>query len=121
MEQDQQWTVSIPDEVDRETLKLVLPKSFDLAHPTPTTLASLYKSLSESATELQALRADLDSANADVERRDVELEQAIRDKQNATAKLETSLRSAKGELSQVKEERDRLGKFVDATHPFPLY
>jgi nucleoprotein TPR len=102
------FVVSIPEDIDLESLSDLLPGT-SLTSPSPEAIIALYRLLLAQALEGRSITQELDEARAEVEKKDVELDQALQDRESMSKELETSLESVQAQFNQMKEERDKLG------------
>ncbi|KAF8967178.1 hypothetical protein BDZ97DRAFT_1917117 [Flammula alnicola] len=100
-------TVTIPEDIDEDTLSSVVPE-INLTSITSEDVLTLYRMLVTQAVNLDATERERDESRAELERKDVELDQALQDKESSAKELEESAESVHEELKQVKQERDQL-------------
>lgn len=108
-DQMQPFVVSIPDDIDLDSLSDLLPGT-SLTSPSSETIVALYRLLLAQALEGRSITQELDEARAEVEKKDVELDQALQDRESMSRELETSLNSVHTQLDQMREERNKLGR-----------
>ena len=99
--------ISIPDDVDPDTLAALLP-GISLDSPSPDNILALYRLVMEQADEIDAKQQSIDEARADIEKKDVELDQALQDKETLSSDLDSQIQTLQDELKEVKSERDKL-------------
>jgi nucleoprotein TPR len=102
-------SLSLPDDVDVDSLALLLPDVSFTALTAGGAIA-LLKLVQSQAMIVDNAQRELEECKADGERKDVELDQALQDKETTAHELETALQAANHELTVAKEERDRLGE-----------
>lgn len=102
------FVVSIPDDVDLESLSDFLPET-NLTSPSPESIIALYRLLLAQALEGRSITQELDEARAEVEKKEVELDQALQDRESMTKDLEAALEGVQIQFNQMKDERDKLG------------
>lgn len=108
VDESHNFVVSIPEDVDLESLSDLLP-GISLTSPSPEAIIALYRLLLVQALEGRSITQELDETRAEVEKKDVELDQALQDRESMSRELETSLESVHSQFNQMKDERDKLG------------
>ena len=109
VDESHSFVVSIPEDVDLESLSEFLPGT-NLTSPSPEAIIALYRLLLVQALEGRSITQELDEARAEVEKKDVELDQAFQDRESLSRDMETSLENVHAQLNQMRDERDKLGK-----------
>lgn len=107
VDESHNFVVSIPEDVDLESLSDLLP-GISLTSPSPEAIIALYRLLLVQALEGRSITQELDETRAEVEKKDVELDQALQDRESMSRELETSLESVHSQFNQMKDERDKL-------------
>jgi nucleoprotein TPR len=108
---DAPFTVHLPENIDLDTLKTLLP-DFDVVHPTPEAILSVYQLILRQNEQLEDVAQDRDAARADVTRCEVELDQALQDRDVQTRQLRTSLDETQAELVKSQRLIHELGQSI---------
>ncbi|PBK97398.1 hypothetical protein ARMGADRAFT_637587 [Armillaria gallica] len=106
-QEDTSLSVTIPDDLDVDTLSTLIPNS-TLAYPSPDTILALYRLALSQAADLDATQRTADDLRAQAEKTDVELDQALQDKESLSRDLGSQLEATQAEVKELKQERDQL-------------
>ncbi|XP_006462514.1 hypothetical protein AGABI2DRAFT_71914 [Agaricus bisporus var. bisporus H97] len=107
-QQDEHFSIPVPDDVDTATLSNLLPGT-NITSPSSECIVSIYRLLIGQRLELEDSQEALENAQAEVQRKDVELDQALQDRETGMKETEAQVEAAQEELKKVKLERDELG------------
>jgi nucleoprotein TPR len=101
--------IDMPADPDLEQLAELIP-DIDPSTVTSENVLALYRLLVYYASDLSATQREFEQAQADGERKDVELEQALQDRETAQKEFQVTIEQQQAEVTQLKQERDQLGK-----------
>ena len=101
-------TVTLPSDIDEETLSDLLPEA-NLSSISSEDVVALYRLIVTQAVNLDTSERERDDARADLVRKDIEFDQVLQDKESSLKEMEASAEDAHGELTRIKQERDQLG------------
>ncbi|KAK0441608.1 hypothetical protein EV421DRAFT_2082889 [Armillaria borealis] len=104
---DTSLSVTIPDDLDVDTLSTLIPNA-TLAYPSPDTILALYRLALSQVADLDATQRTVDELRAQAEKTDVELDQALQDKESLSRDLGSQLEATQTEVKELKQERDQL-------------
>ncbi|KAJ6452550.1 hypothetical protein C8R47DRAFT_265654 [Mycena vitilis] len=106
-EDGQRLTISLPSDIDLDTLSELLPNT-SITSQTPEGIVELYRRLVDLASDLDTALRERDENRGQTEKLEVELDQALQDKEALAKELEVSADNFQVELNQVKRQRDEL-------------
>ena len=104
------FSVSLPSDIDLDTLSTLIPGE-PLETPSEDTVLHLYRTLLAHATQVEATTREVEELRAEAEKKEIELDQAYQDRENDKKELENLADGLQKELTTIKTERDELGMF----------
>jgi len=111
-------TVTLPADIDEDTLSSLLPET-NLTSISSEDVIALFRLVVSQVLSLDNSERERDDARAELERKDIELDQVLQDKEGLSKDLEASVEAAIEELNLVKQERDQLGSYFNLSlHAF---
>ena len=111
-------TVTLPADIDEDTLSSLLPET-NLTSISSEDVIALFRLVVSQVLSLDNSERERDDARAELERKDIEPDQVLQDKEGLSKDLEASVEAAIEELNLVKQERDQLGSYFNLSlHAF---
>ncbi|CAA7262954.1 unnamed protein product [Cyclocybe aegerita] len=102
-------TVTLPDDIDEDTLSTLLPDT-NFTTITSEDVVALYRLLASQFVDLDAAQRERDETQGELQRKEIELEQAMQDQESSASELQATVESIREELKQVKQERGQLAE-----------
>ncbi|KAJ3503028.1 hypothetical protein NLJ89_g8615 [Agrocybe chaxingu] len=102
-------TVTLPDDIDEDTLSTLLPDT-NFTTITSEDVVALYRLLASQFVDLDAVQRERDETQGELQRKEIELEQAMQDQESSASELQATVETIREELSQVKQERGQLAE-----------